>query len=112
MRLFDQEQRSIRDVAKIAGAKGRAPAQSQGACSRPEREVAPMLRKETEKRRSENVIGVDQSGLLGIHCEDIAPFETPTFGKRVGELIARAASTPQKPVTSQGQTRKSKVGRS
>ena len=31
-----------------------------------------------------------------LFCREIAPFETPTFSNTVGELIARATSTPQK----------------
>jgi hypothetical protein len=55
-----------------------------------------MPQKGTEKRRSsENVISTE-SALLWIHCREIAPFETPTFSKNVGELIARATSVPQK----------------
>ena len=55
----------------------------------------PMPQKGTEKRRSsENVIGTDKSALLWMYCREIAPFETPTFVLKVGELIARATSTP------------------
>ena len=32
--------------------------------------------------------------LLWMYCREIAPFETPTFVEKVGELIARATSTP------------------
>jgi hypothetical protein len=56
-----------------------------------------MPQKGTEKRRSsENVISTDKSDLLWMYCREIAPFETPTFSKNVGELIARATSVPQK----------------
>jgi CheY-like chemotaxis protein len=49
----------------------------------------------TEKRRSsENVVSTDKSDLLWMYCREIAPFETPTFSNKVGELIARATSTP------------------
>jgi hypothetical protein len=55
----------------------------------------PMPQKGTEKRRSwENVISTDKSALLWMYCREIAPFETPTFSNKVGELIARATSTP------------------
>jgi hypothetical protein len=48
-----------------------------------------MPQKGTEKRRSsENVIGTDKSALLWMYCREIAPFETPTFSRKVGELIA------------------------
>ena len=50
-----------------------------------------MPQRGTENRRfSENVIGTDKSALLWMFCREIAPFETPTFSKKVGELIARA----------------------
>ncbi len=54
----------------------------------------PMPQKGTEKRRSsENVISTDKSALLWMYCREIAPFETPTFSNKVGELIARAHLT-------------------
>jgi DNA-binding response OmpR family regulator len=57
----------------------------------------PMPQKRTEKRRSSgNVISTDKSALLWMYCREIAPFETPNFSNKVGELIARATSTPQK----------------
>jgi hypothetical protein len=40
------------------------------------------------------MISTDKSVLLWMYCREIAPFETPTFGEKVGELIARATSTP------------------
>jgi hypothetical protein len=42
----------------------------------------------------ENVISTDKSVLLWMYCREIAPFETPTFSEKVGELITRATSTP------------------
>jgi hypothetical protein len=57
----------------------------------------PHASKGNRKRRSsENVISTDKSDLLWMYCREIAPFETPTFSKNVGELIARATSVPQK----------------
>jgi phosphoribosyl 1,2-cyclic phosphodiesterase/DNA-binding response OmpR family regulator len=54
----------------------------------------PMAQKGNRKRRSsENVISTDNSDLLWMYCREIAPFETPTFRDKVGELIARATST-------------------
>jgi DNA-binding response OmpR family regulator/phosphoribosyl 1,2-cyclic phosphodiesterase len=54
----------------------------------------PMAQKGNKKRRSsENVISTDNSDLLWMYCREIAPFETPTFRDKVGELIARATST-------------------
>jgi len=56
---------------------------------------APMPQKGTENKRfSENVISTDKSALLWMYCREIAPFETPTFSKKVGELIARATKHP------------------
>jgi hypothetical protein len=52
-------------------------------------------------RSSENVISTDRAALLWMYCREIAPFETPTFGKNVGELIARATSITQKRPTPQ-----------
>jgi hypothetical protein len=40
------------------------------------------------------VISTDKSVLLRMYCREIARFETPTFGEKVGELIARATSSP------------------
>jgi hypothetical protein len=42
------------------------------------------------------VISTDKAALLWMYCKEIAPFETPTFSKNVGELIARATRAPQK----------------
>jgi hypothetical protein len=56
-----------------------------------------MPQKGTEKRRSsENVISTDKAALLWMYCKEIAPFETPTFSKNVGEFIARATRAPRK----------------
>jgi phosphoribosyl 1,2-cyclic phosphodiesterase/DNA-binding response OmpR family regulator len=55
----------------------------------------PMAKKGTKNTRfSENVISTDKSALLWMYCREIAPFETPTFSKKVGELIARATERP------------------
>ena len=61
---------------------------------------------------SENVISTDRAALLWIYCREIAPFETPTFGKNVGELIARATSVPQKPAVRRPKTRANNVATS
>jgi hypothetical protein len=54
-----------------------------------------MPQKGTENRRfSENVMSTDKSALLWMYCREIAPFETPTFSTKVGELIARATKRP------------------
>jgi phosphoribosyl 1,2-cyclic phosphodiesterase/DNA-binding response OmpR family regulator len=56
---------------------------------------APTPQKETENRRfSENVISTDKAALLWMYCREIAPFETPTFSKKVGELVARSTRHP------------------
>jgi len=56
-----------------------------------------MTQHGTEKKRaSEKVISTDRSALLWMYCREIAPFETPTFSKSVGELITRATTAPQK----------------
>jgi hypothetical protein len=53
-----------------------------------------MPQKGTEKRRSsEKMISTDKAVLLWMYCKEIAPFETPTFSKNVGELIARVTSS-------------------
>jgi DNA-binding response OmpR family regulator len=46
------------------------------------------------KRYSENVISTEKSALLWMYCKEIAPFETPAFSKKVGELIAGATKHP------------------
>jgi hypothetical protein len=59
------------------------------------RGLRPMPQNGTKKRRSlENVISTDKSALLWMYCREIAPFETPTFRSKVGELIARANKHP------------------
>jgi len=56
---------------------------------------APTAQKGNENRRfSENVISADKSALLWMYCREIAPFETPVFSKKVGNLIARATKRP------------------
>jgi hypothetical protein len=57
--------------------------------------VPHALKGNRKRRSSENVISTDKSDLLWMYCREIAPFETPTFSKNVGELIARATSVPQ-----------------
>src|SRR6266511_3142341 len=59
--------------------------------------MAPMAQKGTNNRHfSENVISTDKSALLWMYCREIAPFETPSFSTKVGELIARATQRPSK----------------
>jgi ribonuclease BN (tRNA processing enzyme)/DNA-binding response OmpR family regulator len=58
---------------------------------------APISQKGTENRRfSENVISTDKSAVLWMYCREVAPFETPTFSRKVGELIARANSADRR----------------
>ena len=64
----------------------------------------PWPQKGTERRRSsEMATSSDKSALLWMHGREIAPFETPPFSRRVGEIIARAARM------SPGQPRKSRL---
>jgi hypothetical protein len=49
----------------------------------------------------ESMINADKSAPLWMSCREIAAFETPTFSKKVGELIARQQSTSQKRATYQ-----------
>jgi hypothetical protein len=62
-------------------------------CAKTDKERTPMAQKGTG-RFSENVIRTDKSALLWMYCREIAPFETPTFSTKVGELIARATKRP------------------
>jgi hypothetical protein len=41
------------------------------------------------------VISTDKAALLWMYCKEIAPFETPTFSKNAGEVIARATRGPR-----------------
>jgi DNA-binding response OmpR family regulator len=59
--------------------------------------LASRPQKGTERKRSsDRVISSDKSSLLWMYSREIAPFETPTFSHKVGEIIARATSAPQK----------------
>jgi len=42
------------------------------------------------------VVTTDKSALLWMYCREIAPYETSTFIKNVGELIARATATQKR----------------
>jgi len=42
------------------------------------------------------MISTDKAALLWMYCRQIAPFETSTFSKNVGALIARAKRVPYK----------------
>ena len=54
----------------------------------------PMTQRGTEKKPPRKaVVSTDRAALLWMYCREIAPYETPTFSKNVGELIARATST-------------------
>ena len=55
-----------------------------------------MTQHGTEKRPPRKVISTDRAALLWMYCREIAPFETPTFSKNVGEVIARGTSASQK----------------
>ena len=57
----------------------------------------PMTQRGTEKKPPRKaVVSTDRAALLWMYCREIAPYETPTFIKNVGELIARATSASQK----------------
>ena len=60
----------------------------------------PMTQHETEKRppRKAVTVSTDRAALLWMYCREIAPYETSTFSKNVGELIAGATSARQKRV--------------
>jgi hypothetical protein len=45
-----------------------------------------MTQHGTEKRPPRKVVSTDRSALLWMYCREIAPYETPTFIKNVGEL--------------------------
>lgn len=45
------------------------------------------------------MISTDKAALLWMYCRQIAPFETSTFSKNVGALIARAKRVPYKRAT-------------
>ena len=62
-------------------------------------------RKGTQRRRSsQRVKSLDKSALLWMYGREIAPFESLTFSRNVGEIIARATSTPQKRVAGRDRT--------
>jgi DNA-binding response OmpR family regulator len=55
----------------------------------------PRPQKGIERRRSsERTTSSDKSALLWMYGKKIAPFETPAFSSKVGEIIARAARAP------------------
>jgi len=58
----------------------------------------PLVRRKTNERKRSlgPARNLDKSSLLWMYCREIAPFETPTFSSKVGEIIARATSSPQK----------------
>src|SRR5260370_12336294 len=54
-----------------------------------------MPHRGTEARRSsDKEISTEQAALLWLYCREVAPFETPSFGKKIGQLIAHATNTP------------------
>jgi len=59
------------------------------------RRSRPTPHRGTEARRSsDNVISTEKAALLWMYCREVAPFETPNFRKKIGQLIAHATSTP------------------
>jgi hypothetical protein len=81
----EDEERRLARLPMHVQQHRRAGARARG--SRPQKEIK-------KRRFPENVISTDKSVLLWMYCREIAPFETPTFSEKVGELIARATSTP------------------
>jgi DNA-binding response OmpR family regulator len=54
-----------------------------------------MPHRGTEARRSsDKEISTEKAALLWMYCREVAPFETPSFGKKIGQLIAHATNTP------------------
>jgi len=52
-----------------------------------------VLQKGVDKRAT--VLSSDKSALLWMYGREIASFDTPTFSKKLGDIIARATSMPQ-----------------
>jgi CheY-like chemotaxis protein len=52
-----------------------------------------VLQKGVDKRAP--VLSSDKSALLWMYGREIASFDTPTFSKKLGDIIARATSMPQ-----------------
>jgi DNA-binding response OmpR family regulator len=77
----DQEQRlpplRVRHTAKSLGS---------------DRSLQRVLQKRADQR--DPAISSDKSALLWMYGREIASFDTPTFSKKLGEIIARATSTP------------------
>ena len=49
----------------------------------------------TENRRfSNDAIRTEKGDLLWMYCREVAPFETASFRKKIGQLIAHATNTP------------------
>jgi ribonuclease BN (tRNA processing enzyme)/CheY-like chemotaxis protein len=45
-------------------------------------------------RFSNGAISTEKAALLWMYCREVAPFETPSFRKKIGQLIAHATNTP------------------
>jgi DNA-binding response OmpR family regulator len=49
----------------------------------------------TENQRfSNDAIRTEKADLLWMYCREVAPFETASFRKKIGQLIAHATNTP------------------
>ena len=46
------------------------------------------------RRFSNDAISTEKAALLWMYCREVAPFETPSFRKKIGQLIAHATNTP------------------
>ena len=53
-----------------------------------------MSQKSTERLRASN--GLEKSGLLWLFSRKVAPFETPGFANKVGEVIVGATRQPRR----------------
>jgi phosphoribosyl 1,2-cyclic phosphodiesterase/DNA-binding response OmpR family regulator len=76
----DQEQRllRVRHTAKSIGS---------------DRSLQRVLQKRADQR--DPAVSSDKSALLWMYGREIASFDTPTFSKKLGEIITRATSMPQ-----------------
>jgi phosphoribosyl 1,2-cyclic phosphodiesterase len=66
-----------------------------------ERRLAPSLPQKAIARKPFLGAGLDKSSLLWMYCREIAPFETPSFSSKVGEIISQATTTREKRTASQ-----------
>jgi hypothetical protein len=58
-----------------------------------DRSLQRVLQKRADQR--DPAVSSDKSALLWMYGREIASFDTPTFSKKLGEIITRATSMPQ-----------------